>query len=124
MTNNGRCVAVGATSGGGGNSTGLSMTAGAATSKTGSGAVVRVARQSVDGGEPAGTPKVPRSPRAGDGAGVTVRISNQMRAWFNGPWRLGERAWSRVGLVLGGCLAELESPHFSGQVSHYAAFAS
>jgi hypothetical protein len=28
------------------------------------------------------------------GAGtVTVRISNQMRAWFNGPWRLGERAW-------------------------------
>jgi hypothetical protein len=69
-TNNGRCVAVGATSGGGGNSTGLSMTAGAATSKTGSGAVVRVARQSVDGGEPAGTPKVPVPRVRGTGAGV------------------------------------------------------
>ena len=48
-----------------------------------------------------------RRAAVGDGT-VTVRISNQMRAWFNGPWRLGERAWSRVGLVLGGCLAEFD----------------
>ena len=25
---------------------------------------------------------------------LTVRISNQLRAWFNGPWRCGGRAWS------------------------------
>src|SRR5260370_4271964 len=33
---------------------------------------------------------------------VTVRISHQTRAWFKGPWRLGERAWSATFLVLGG----------------------
>src|SRR5260370_3432291 len=33
---------------------------------------------------------------------VTVRISHQTRAWFKGPWRLGERAWSAAFLVLGG----------------------
>ena len=27
---------------------------------------------------------------------VTVRIIHQTRAWFNGPWRLGERAWSAM----------------------------
>ena len=25
---------------------------------------------------------------------LTVRINSQTRAWFSGPWRLGERAWS------------------------------
>src|SRR5256714_10575736 len=33
---------------------------------------------------------------------VTVRISHQMRAWFNGPWHFGLRAWSGTVLVLGG----------------------
>jgi hypothetical protein len=66
VTNNGRCVAVGATSGDGGNSTGLSMTAGAASSKTSSGTVMRVAWQSFDGGEPAG-PDGPRPPGGGTG---------------------------------------------------------
>ena len=67
-TNNGRCVAVGATSGEGGTSTGLSVTAGAATSKTSSGAGTRVAWQSFDGGEPAGARRspVPRARGTGD----------------------------------------------------------
>ena len=33
---------------------------------------------------------------------MTVRISHQMRAWFNGPWHFGLRAWSGAVLVLGG----------------------
>src|SRR2546423_15156423 len=33
---------------------------------------------------------------------VTVRISHQRRAWFNGPWHFGLRAWSGAVLVLGG----------------------
>ena len=31
-----------------------------------------------------------------------MRISHQMRAWFNGPWHFGLRAWSGAVLVLGG----------------------
>jgi hypothetical protein len=31
-----------------------------------------------------------------------VRISNQTRAWFNGSWRCGLRAWSAGVLVLSG----------------------
>ena len=33
---------------------------------------------------------------------LTGRISDQMRAWFNGPWHLGLRAWSAAVLSLSG----------------------
>jgi hypothetical protein len=33
---------------------------------------------------------------------LTGRISHQLRAWFDGPWHLGLRAWSAALLCLGG----------------------
>ena len=41
---------------------------------------------------------------------LTVRISNSTRAWFSGPWRLGERAWSAgVWVLCGGGDGDVES---------------